>query len=407
LLFARVRAVGWRNLVPLDLRFDPRASMNVLYGKNGQGKTNLIEALYFLGTFRSFRTSQAADLIQSDAAEARVGVELVTRELDRTVEVRLSCEQAGPAAAATVSRAISVDGKPVRRASAAYGLASVVLFVPDDLVLARSPPAARRRFLDMAISGMAPRYLSESATFQRVLRGRNALLRSGRGGGASPAMAMSPATPSSSSAAAWLETIDEQLAQAGARIVMRRRGYLAELAPHAQVFFRALHADLPVRLVYDCDLKVAAAVAEDDVSAALLAGLRERRALDVRRRHTTFGPQTDDLGLHLGGRLAREHASQGQIRSLMLALKLAELALLKAGKGEAPVLLLDDVPSELDPERRQFLFETLSTLGCQTILSVADRAVVPVVPGRADFHVAAGAIVAAPDDQDFALHPLT
>ena len=393
---------------PVDLTFDPAVSLNVLYGQNGQGKTNLIEALYFLASFRSFRTSQASDLVQRGAGEARISVDLRTKDLDRKVEVRLGGpagrgappagedapatrgRRAGPAA---VTRTIEVDGKLVRRTSAAFGLVSVVLFVPDDLALARAAPAARRRFLDMAIAGLAPRYFSELAIFQRVLRGRNALLRGAvsSGGG--------------SSSSTWLDTIDEQLARAGARVVMRRRRLVADLAAPVRSFFHALHGDLLVTLAYEQDETVAGADDEEAVAAALLAGLGRRRAIDLRRRHTTFGPQVDDLGLLLASRPAREHASQGQLRSLMLSLKLSELTLLRAERGEGPVLLLDDVPSELDPERRRFLFETLATLGCQTVLSVADRAVVPAVRGRADFHVVEGTLTRQPGGPDFALLP--
>ena len=382
--------------------------MNVLHGQNGQGKTNLIEALYFLASFRSFRTSHAPDLIQRGAAEARISVALKTKDLDKAVEVRLGSPpapalpssgedvQAQPGrrtGATAVTRTIEVDGKLVRRTSAAFGLVSVVLFVPDDLALARAAPAARRRFLDMAIAGLAPRYFGELATFQRVLRGRNAFLRG----------AVSSGGPSSSSA--WLETMDEQLSRAGARVVMRRRSLVADMTAHVRSFFQALHGNLPVTLIYEQDEAVAAAGGEEAVAAAILGGLVRRRALDFRRRHTTFGPQVDDLGLVLGSHPAREHASQGQLRSLMLSLKLSELTLLRAETGESPVLLLDDVPSELDPERRRFLFETLATLGCQTVLSVADRAVVPAVPGRADFHVVEGTLVRDPARLDFALLP--
>lgn len=380
----RLRASGWRNLEPLDVAFDPAATLQVLFGQNGQGKTNVIEALYFLATFRSFRTAQAADLIRREAAEARIAVELRTAESTRAVEARLFRE---PATGASVSRTILVDCKPIKRVSAAFGVVSVVLFVPEDLLLARAAPASRRRFLDMAAAGMAPAYLGESATFQRVLRSRNALLRSGRAG----------------TSTAWLDTVDEQLARAGARVVVRRRALVEDMVPHARSFFRALHADLPVDLVYDTDPALAAASSEEAIATVLLAGLGEKRSVDLRRRHTTFGPQTDDLGIHLGGRLAREHASQGQLRSLMLALKLAELVLVGAAKGETGVLLLDDVPSELDLERRRFLFDTLTSLGCQTILSVADRAVVPAVPGRVDLEVAGGRVQAVPQSQDFSL----
>jgi DNA replication and repair protein RecF len=156
--------------------------------------------------------------------------------------------------------------------------------------------------------------------------------------------------------------------------------------------FRNLHGDLPVVLTYISDQAVMAATSEDDVNVALLAGLRKRRALDERRGHTTFGPQTDDLEIQLGDRPAREHASQGQLRSLVLAMKLAELTHVETMRKDAPVLLLDDVPSELDPTRRRYLFETLAALSCQTMVSVADSEVVPALFGRVDFKVSGGLI---------------
>lgn len=366
----RVRAVGWRNLAPLDQTLDQSAALNVLFGQNAQGKTNLIEALYFAGTFRSFRTTQLADLIGRGAAEARLTVEIETRDLHREVEVRLLRD------GGAVRRMIALDGKPVGRVSAVFGVVSLVLFVPEDLLLARASPAARRRFVDMATAGIAAPYLAETVTFQRVLKSRNALLRGGQA-------ATSPA---------WLETMDEQLAVAGARLVMRRRRFVADMARPSEQFFHALHAELPLELAYESDPTISRGTSEEEVRAALLEGLSQRRMVDLRRRHTTFGPQTDDLAIRLAGRLAREHASQGQLRSIMLALKLSELTLLTAARGESPVLLLDDVPSELDPQRRNFLFDTLSKLGCQTVLSVADRNVVPAVRGRVDLEVVGGVI---------------
>jgi DNA replication and repair protein RecF len=139
---------------------------------------------------------------------------------------------------------------------------------------------------------------------------------------------------------------------------------------------------------------VDAAPDEPAVQAALLAGLRAQRALDERRRFTSAGPHTDDLEIVLAGRLAREHASQGQLRSLVLSLKLAELANVEARRADVPVLLLDDVPSELDPTRRKFLFDMVGGLACQTLISVTERQVVSPLAERVDFHVTHGRVVA-------------
>jgi len=141
---------------------------------------------------------------------------------------------------------------------------------------------------------------------------------------------------------------------------------------------------------------IAYCVDEADVAAALADGLARRRAVDLRRGHTTFGPQTDDLEIRLGDRPAREHASQGQLRSLVLALKLAELAHIEERLGDAPVLLLDDVPSELDPVRRGLLFDVIGRLDCQTLISVTERDIVPAQPARRDFLVRAGTVAENP-----------
>ncbi|MES1204307.1 MAG: DNA replication and repair protein RecF [Pseudomonadota bacterium] len=382
-----LRAVGWRNLAPLALDLHPGGGLTVLYGDNGQGKTNVVEAIHYLATFRSFRTTRAADLVQVGATDARVGIDVETKDLVRSVEVRLLLGESRPdpgggaAAARTATRTIRLDSKPVRGVAPAFGVVSVVLFVPEDLLLIRAAPAARRRFLDMAISGVEPAYFGEAAAFQRILRTRNAVLRAHRPPGGSGVL---------------LDTYDEQLAQAGARVVSRRRQLVTALLPDVERTFRALHADLPVALRYESDASVSGMVAEEDVQSALRAGLRRRRGVDERRGHTTFGPHTDDLEILLSGRPAREHASQGQMRSLVLAMKLAELAHVEERRGETPVLLLDDVPSELDPTRRRYLFETLGRLPCQTLVSVADPAVVPAVAGRVDFRVEAGHLKGVP-----------
>lgn len=378
-----LRAAGWRNLESLRLEFDPAARLHVLHGDNGQGKTNVIEAIYYLAAFRSFRTTRALDLVARGAARAEIGVEVESRELVRDVGVTLALgettSEAPAAGGGKVSRVIRLDGKGVRKIATAFGVVAVVLFVPEDLLLVRAAPAARRRFLDLAITGVEPAYFAEASAFQRVLRSRNALLRANRGG-VSPTL---------------LDTYDEQLARAGARLVQRRRAIVRALAPRVATVFRSLHGDLPVGLTYASDPPVAEAGAEVDVAAALRAGFQRRRRVDELRGHTTYGPQTDDLEILLGDRPAREHASQGQLRSLVLSMKLAELANVEAGRGESPVLLLDDVPSELDPTRRRYLFETLGRLSCQTVVSVADPTVVPPVDARADFRVLAGRLTPA------------
>jgi DNA replication and repair protein RecF len=364
-----LRAQGWRNLEPLDFLPGPR--VNVLHGDNGQGKTNLIEAVYYLATLRSFRTSHADELVRVDGSgpgRAQLTARIEHRGLDRKVEIKLGAD----------GRTVSLDGKQVRGAAAVFGAVSVVLFVPEDLLLPRAAPSARRRFLDLAVFNVERGYYREASAFQKVVKSRNHILKRG---------APDPVL---------LDAYDEELARTGARVVLRRRALVAELAPRTRDFFHALHGDLLVELRYRSVPAVDAASDEPAVQAALLAGLRAQRALDERRRFTGTGPHTDDLEIVLAGRLAREHASQGQLRSLVLALKLAELTNVEARRADVPVLLLDDVPSELDPTRRKFLFDMVGGLACQTLISVTEREVVSSLLHRQDFHVTQGRIIAQP-----------
>lgn len=361
-----LRAQGWRNLEPLELIPGPR--VNVLHGDNGQGKTNLLEAVYYLATLRSFRTSHADELVRVGGGadgRAQLTARIEHRGLDRKVEIKLS----------EVGRTVSLDGKQVRGAAAVFGAVSVVLFVPEDLLLPRAAPAMRRRFLDLAVFNVERGYYREASAFQKVVKSRNHLLKRG---------AVDPVL---------LDAYDEELARTGARVVLRRRALVADLAPRTRDFFHALHSGLPVEVRYRSAPTVDAAGDEATVQAALLAGLRAQHALDERRRFTGFGPHTDDVEIVLGGRLAREHASQGQLRSLVLALKLAELTNVEARRGDVPVLLLDDVPSELDPTRRKFLFDMVGGLACQTLISVTEREVVSPLTDRLDFHVTGGRII--------------
>jgi DNA replication and repair protein RecF len=298
---------------------------------------------------------------------AQLSARVERRGLDRKVDVKLGPE----------GRAVQLDGKAVRGAAAVFGAVSVVLFVPEDLLLPRAAPAARRRMLDLAVFNVERAYYREASAFQKVLKSRNHVLKRGPGD------------------AVLLEAYDDELARTGARVVLRRRALVADLAPRTRALFAALHGPLAVDVAYRSAPSVDAAPDEPAVAAALLAGLRAQRSLDERRRFTGFGPHTDDLEILLAGRLAREHASQGQLRSLVLALKLAELLNVEARLADVPVLLLDDVPSELDPTRRRFLFDMVGGLACQTFISVTERAVVSPLADRFDFGVRAGRIEAA------------
>jgi DNA replication and repair protein RecF len=369
-LLRRLRARGWRNLAPLDLAPGPRAT--VLFGHNGQGKTNVVEAAYFLATFRSFRASHNQDLVHWGEPAALVEGEVAVGGLERRIEVKLNGGR----------RVARLDGKAVRRDARGLQGVAAVLFVPEDLLLPRAAPAERRRFLDRAIFNANRSYSADAVAFDKVLKSRNAVLRE-----PSPRPAL-------------LDTYDDELARLGAILVARRRGLAAAIEPRVAALFRDIHAAIDLRVRYRSHATVEAAGDAASIRAALHEGLAARRDRDQRRGFTGFGPHTDDLELELGGHLARDHGSQGQLRSLVLALKLAELSLLAEALGEPPLLLLDDVASELDQVRRGKLFETIAALPGQTILTVTDRDLLPALPQRCDFEVRAGAVA----QRGFPLH---
>jgi DNA replication and repair protein RecF len=360
LLIRNLRVKYWRNL--RDEQLEPGERVTVLFGRNGQGKSNLLEAAYYALTFRSFRTSSVVDVVMwgQEAAEIQMG--LIVRGISRELGVRLG----------GAKKVTTLDGKNVRRDADSLDGVGVVVFGPEDLRLPKGGAAERRRALDRAVFSVHRCYYREALAYERALKGRNGLLRSGRASGA------------------LLESYDETLAVTGARIVIRRRALVAELAPRVARVFEEIHGEIAAEIRYRSKAEIEAAKDEHELRGAIRNGLEESRSLDQRRGFTGFGPQTDDLAMLLGGRLAKEHGSQGQIRSLVLAFKLAELTTVAEQNREMPVLLLDDVASELDEKRRARLFDSLSTMACQTLLTVTEPTLLPRLPGRTDWHVGEG-----------------
>ena len=358
----RLRVRGWRNLEEEEVALGERVT--VLFGRNGQGKSNVVEAIYCAITFRSFRTNSSSDLIMwgREGAVLEAGIRL--RGLDRALRIAVGVGR----------KSSTLDGKSVRRDAEVLDGAAVVLFGPDDLRLLKAPAAERRRAIDRAVFAVQRTYFREAIAFERALKARNGLLRRGE---------FSPAL---------LESYDETLAQTGARIVVRRRKLAGALAPRFSRGFAEIHGEASAALRYRSAESIEAASCEGEVIEAIRRGLEEGRAVDARRGFTGFGPQTDDLEVMLDDRLAKEHGSQGQLRSLVLALKFAELRLVEESTGETPVLLLDDVASELDEGRRERLFETVAATACQTVITGTERELLPELPGRVDLEVSEGHI---------------
>jgi len=286
------------------------------------------------------------------------------------------------------SRSARLDGKPVRDPDELFGGIAVVAFTPDDLWLVKGSPDGRRRLVDRAVQNQMPAHLADSREYLRALKARNQLLREGARDD-------------------LRDAFDVPLARLGARIRMRRERLLDSLrGPAARAFAEVTREDAPLSLMYQASgresdgLGVEAALSgEAELEARLLAALERRLPRDGERGYTSVGPHADDVAVSLGEQPARTFASQGQARAAILAFKIAEIESLRAAQGRAPLLLLDDVSSELDPERNAFLMRYLGSLGGQVVLTTTDPSLVSQAAAKATFQrVSKGSIehVSAP-----------
>jgi DNA replication and repair protein RecF len=407
-------AEGFRNLKPLALSPHPR--FNVLSGDNGQGKTNLLEVIYVLATLRSFRTTRLDELVTfaGEAAALRARVEHQGSERIFGVDIGLR-----PA-----RKQALCDGKAARSGEY-FGGFNLILFAPEDLRLPKGPPAGRRRFLDRAIWNTCPSYLDEVRIYERILRSRNTLLRGGLSGVKRSApsehdpSAGELETPTATAPLAMpdsdalLEIYDSRLATAGAILFARRRRYLSALAPRVATVFAAISGTAhEVALQYQPALKAEkpSSTATEDAAGSAVASRDELQSLDQRllaqlardrrrdrlRGFTHSGPHADDIVFFLDGRPADLHASQGQTRALVLSLKIAEIQYLHELLGDPPVLLLDDVSSELDREKNAALFAFLRDSPSQVFITTTDPSYIHLGgerKDRKDYTVRDGGIV--------------
>ena len=328
----------FRNYATCD--FTPCEGVTVLLGDNGQGKTNVLEAVYLTCTGRSHRTRQDRELIRWGAEQASVQIYTQRRDGSHEVEILLPAQG---------KRRIRVSGQEVSRSGELLGHVTGVLFSPEDLRTVKDGPAERRRFVDMALSQLRPAYYYAMQRYNRALKQRNELLRS---------VAAHPAL------ACTLDSWDEQLAAAGVELMRHRREYVQRLSQRAGETHRDI-AGGRERLEIQYRPSVDGGEVQDCMEALFAA-----RETDLRRMTTSVGPHRDDVTLLVEGRDVRAFGSQGQQRTAALAMRLAELNVMREELEEWPVLMLDDVMSELDPSRRRRLLEHLE--GIQTLVTCTD-----------------------------------
>ena len=352
----RLWLTDFRGYREADVAFDP--GLTAVLGPNGQGKTNLLEAIGYLATLGSFRGAPADALVRVGAERAIVRAEAEREGRELLLEAEI--------VAGGRNRAL-INKQPLKRARDLLGAIRVTVFSPDDLTLVKGSPGERRRYLDDVLVSLSPRYDQMQTDLDRVLRQRGALLKQA-GGRVSAEVELT------------LDVFDAKLAAAGEALASARRNLVASLEPLlATAYDQVASESALVRATY------AAPWMDEGLAAALVAARRD----DLRRGVSTVGPHRDELELSIGGLPARTHASQGEQRSLALALRLAAHQVVAEHTETTPVLLLDDVFSELDPERSDALLRSLPP--GQTVLSTAGGLPAGAVPGVV-LQVRAGAV---------------
>jgi DNA replication and repair protein RecF len=351
-------AENYRNLEPFRIELGER--FNLFEGRNGQGKTNLLEAVLLLSTFRSARDAKHPELIRFGEARATVFGEAVRKDIVRTVEIELTRE----------GKKVALDGKTINRLPTSFAHLNAVTFGPDDLELTKGPPEVRRRFLDRATFAVWPEHLLELRAYQEALKHRNRLLRDAK-------MQNLPID------VPLIEAFELELARRGAAIEQRRHHFLEGFRPRLEAAFSAItEGELTGRILHETSGLEHADLPLAELVSRLTERFAASRSTDLRLGYTRVGPHADDLGFEIGGHPARTFASQGQHRAFVLALKIAELERIEDALGVFPLFLLDDVSSELDERRNALLMRRLDRGGGQVLITTTDRRWIQVGDAR-------------------------
>lgn len=332
---------NFRNYPYALVEFDD--GLNVLYGKNASGKTNMLESVYLCSVFHSPRTTKDKEMILLGQSKAQI--RLTIEKKFRKHSICLQIDEQG-------KKKVAVDGIPVNRAGELLGVLGVVFFSPDEMKLVKESPNERRRFLDVGLSQQQKAYFLALQRYNKTLKQKNNLLKEYK---------FNPNIDD------MLDVWDLGLAKEGAVIIQKRMEYIATLNDAAGKFHSALSSEKEaLTLSYECGAKTEKTDLQNELYEAIVAARQKDKELGF----STVGPHRDDIKIEINGKDSRKFASQGQQRTIALAMKLGEVVIYKNEIGEPPVLLLDDVLSELDNTRQTLLLEM--TKGFQTILTCTE-----------------------------------
>ena len=332
MIIESIKLESFRNYKSLKLKFD--SGTNIFYGDNAQGKTNILEAIYLCGTTKSHKGSKDTDIIKFNEEEAHIRMKIKKNESSVKVDMHLKKNK---------TKGIAINGVPIKKASELFGVANFVFFSPEDLNIIKNGPGERRRFMDLELCQLSRIYLYNLSNYNRIINQRNKLLRD---------INFHPE---------YLDTLqiwDDQLVKYGKNIIKERLVFVKRLNSMIHGIHKKLSGDKEELLVrYDCSVN-----AENYGEI-----LKKNREKDIRFKMTSQGPHRDDLIFQVGGIDIRKFGSQGQQRTAALSLKLSEIELVKQEIKDTPVLLLDDVLSELDNKRQHYLLNSIHDI--QTLIT--------------------------------------
>lgn len=349
MLLKKLNINKFRNIVHSSLEFDSR--FNLFHGKNGQGKTNYLESIFFLATLKSFRNAKQKEMLAWNESTSLLGCSIIDNNLGH--DLSLSFENS--------SRALKIDGKSASRTVDYCQILSVVSFCPEEIAMINGSPEQRRRYIDRAIFSSDAGYLKIYHDYYRVLKQRNQLLKLRNYAG--------------------IEAWTDQLVTTGARLVLERSVYIIKLSEAFSCFYKSISgSDEEVGLCYH-NPSYSESSTEAEIRDKLLKGITLTSRIERERGTTVVGPHRDDLEFYLNKRLIKEHGSQGQQKSFVMALKMSEIDFLSRTSERVPILLLDDMTAELDRSRIDHLMNFLINRDMQVFITTTDPASVPLPSG--------------------------
>lgn len=366
----KVELQDFRNYEKLNIEFHP--NVNLILGNNAQGKTNLIEAIYLSSLGKSFRTSNDFEMIKFGSKFFRVKIEAEKKNEDLCVEMAVSKE----------SKAVKLNGRKIKKISELLENIYIVVFSPEDLKIVKEEPEKRRKFIDRELCQIRPMYFNNISRYKKILLQRNTMLKEN-----APKISL-------------LEIWDLELAEYGSKIILMRAEFIKKLDKiSSQIHKNITNGKEKLHIQYEANVPFMNSLQEQ--KDLFLEKIRINIEKDLVRRSTSVGPHRDDLKIIINGIDIRKYGSQGQQRTAALSLKLAEIMLIKEETEEDCILLLDDVLSELDEERQNYLINSLANIQLFITSAELSEKVKRTLPEGKTFYVENGCVEQRKSTIDF------